>query len=217
MGYSQETVAEDLHSIKIGMDNAVTDPDITAARDGVGYDEAEMNIGRTKYETAYEAYIARDLEYGDQISTSQDLRDLRDEANQRVTRHMKYARIAFKKNPAALNRLDITGYWKKSIIGKIDQATHFYEALLASKELLQGMERFRISGEELEQAKELVSQVKGLLGERTSEAGEAQQSTAERDQVLDDLEDWWGDFIAVMKIELADKPQLLEKLGVKVK
>jgi hypothetical protein len=100
--------------------------------------------------------------------------------------------------------------------GKIDQATRFYEALLADERLVKAMNRFRISREELQEGRALVEQVKILMGKRMAEAGEAEQSTQDRNQVFNDLDDWWDDFIAVMKIELEDKPQLLEKLGVQI-
>ena len=46
------------------------------------------------------------------------------------------------------------------------------------------------------------------------EKGEAQQATLDRDKVLDIMEDWLSDFIAISRIALENKPQLLEKMGV---
>ena len=199
-----------------GMENALTDPDITAAREKVGYDEQEMEVGKAKYDAANAAYIDRDLEYGEKLAATQDLKALREEADRVVTRHFKYARLVFKKDPAALSKLDITGYWRKRLDGKIDQATHFYEALLADERLVKAMNRFRITREELQEGRDQVEQVKALMGERMAEEGDAEQSTQDRNQLFNELDDWWDDFIAAMKIELADKPQLLEKLGVQI-
>jgi hypothetical protein len=44
--------------------------------------------------------------------------------------------------------------------------------------------------------------------------GEAQQSTKDRDEALDRMEDWFADFKAIARIALEDKPQLLEKMGI---
>ena len=44
--------------------------------------------------------------------------------------------------------------------------------------------------------------------------GKAQQSTKDRDYALDKLANWLSDFIAIARIALEDRPQLLEKMGI---
>ncbi|NEP46299.1 MAG: hypothetical protein F6K35_46720, partial [Okeania sp. SIO2H7] len=56
-----------------------------------------------------------------------------------------------------------------------------------------------------------------LNAAQEKEKGEAQQATKTRDEALDALDDWLGDFLAIAEVALADKPQLLEALGVLVR
>ena len=47
------------------------------------------------------------------------------------------------------------------------------------------------------------------------EKGEAQASTKLRDKGIEKFDDWMEDFYGVAAIALSDKPQWLEKLGIK--
>ncbi|MGL1885626.1 MAG: hypothetical protein OCD76_03850 [Reichenbachiella sp.] len=47
--------------------------------------------------------------------------------------------------------------------------------------------------------------------------GEVQEATLVRDEVVDELQEWYGDFRSVAKMALDEKSLMLEALGVVVK
>ena len=49
------------------------------------------------------------------------------------------------------------------------------------------------------------------------ELGESQEATRTKDAAFAKIDDWMGEFYAVAKIALEEKPQLLEALGKSVK
>ena len=59
--------------------------------------------------------------------------------------------------------------------------------------------------------------VEGLNAAQEEEKGEAQQATQTRDEAMDVLSDWLEDFLDIAEVALADRPQLLEALGVVVR
>ena len=61
------------------------------------------------------------------------------------------------------------------------------------------------------------AEVQNYLAKLSYDAAQAaQQATLERDNAVDTLDDeWMSDFTAIAPMAFADKPQLLEKLGIK--
>ena len=80
--------------------------------------------------------------------------------------------------------------------------------------VIEKMSAFGITQEKLEAGKSLVEQTETAKASQEKEKGEAQQATLDRDNAVDALDEWMGDFIAIARIALEEKPQLLEKLGI---
>ncbi|MGL1889802.1 MAG: hypothetical protein OCD76_25030, partial [Reichenbachiella sp.] len=62
-----------------------------------------------------------------------------------------------------------------------------------------------------------VEEVEKTFARYQKETGETQEATLVRDETVDALQEWYGDFRSVAKIALEEKPQMLEALGVVVK
>jgi hypothetical protein len=76
------------------------------------------------------------------------------------------------------------------------------------------MLKYGYTAERLQQERKNVEEIFALYSKRLNESGAAQQSTVDRDKLLDELCDWYSDFRAIARIALYDKPQLLEGLGI---
>ena len=94
------------------------------------------------------------------------------------------------------------------------QARQFYLNALEDTTVLEKMAGFGITQAKLENGKTLLEQAEAANAAQKKEKGEAQQATQERDQTMDNLEEWLSDFIVIARIALEEKPQLLEKLGI---
>lgn len=63
-------------------------------------------------------------------------------------------------------------------------------------------------------ARQELEALENKYNQQLKEKGEAQTATELRNEVLYALQDWMSDFIAIAKIALEDKSQLLEMLGI---
>lgn len=53
-----------------------------------------------------------------------------------------------------------------------------------------------------------------LFGCQWADTHETQAATQARDEALDDLQEWMGDFVSIARIALEDQPQYIEMLGI---
>ena len=129
-------------------------------------------------------------------------------------KHVKVARVALQDERGSSQKLDLGGKRKVSLSGWLAQSNQFYINAVADADILSKMNNFGITQAKLEQGKQLVDDVEAANASQKKEKGEAQQATVDRDDALDKLNDWVSDFIAIARIALEDRPQLLEKLGI---
>jgi hypothetical protein len=73
---------------------------------------------------------------------------------------------------------------------------------------------YGVTPEKLQAGQQMADEAEAANAAREKEKGEAQQATKDRDEAVEIMDDWMSDFRKIARIALADKPQLLEKLGI---
>lgn len=126
-------------------------------------------------------------------------------------------RVAFKDDVKASATLELNGRRARTISGWLKQTGSFYRALLDNDDWKAVLATYGQTEEKLTAGLAAVEQVGKASEAVRKEMGDAQNATAERDMKLEELADWVNDYEVIARIALADKPQLLEKLGIVVK
>ncbi|RED91912.1 hypothetical protein [Marinoscillum furvescens] len=208
------TIDAKLLSAQVALENALHNETIKTSLGEYGYDEPKLNEGLTLFNDAYTKHLDQKKEYGDQYAATDALDTAMDHANALYIRHVKIARIALRTDRGASATLELDGRRKQTYSGWLKQARLFYANALASTQILSALAHFGITTEKLEEGQAAVAQVETSLVQQLREKGEAQNATEARDEALDALMDWVADFIAIARIALEHKPQLLENLGI---
>ena len=208
------SIQDRLLAANVALENTLTDTEILGLLSEFGYDEAKVNAGKELYNSANEKYQQQKTEYGEQYAASEELQTKWDAANSVYMKYVKVARIALQNDYGAYVKLGLEGIRKRTLSGWLVQTRQFYTNALGNAEIIAKLAGFGITEAKLQEGKNLTDEVEAANIAHKKEKGEAQQATLERDKALDTLEDWLSDFIAISRIALEDKPQLLEKLGV---
>jgi hypothetical protein len=203
-----------LLAAQVAIDNSLNDAEVQTYLAAYGYDSTRLNQGKTLMAAAQQLHQKQTVEYGEQFAATTALQSAREQADAEYMRCVKVARVALKSNRAADQKLALNGKRKITISGWIVQAKQFYTNALADANLLAKLAEFCISQERLQAGQQLVAEVETANAAQEKEKGEAQQATLERDAAIEKLDDWIGDFTAIARVALEEKPQLLEKLGI---
>ena len=200
---------------QVAIDNSLNIPGISKELEVYGYNKNKLEQGRSLHDQAVKVITKQKAEYGDQFEATEDLAYAWELSEAAYMRSIKVSRVAFKKDRKANAALKLTGDRKETLSGFINQTTLFYDNLLADPQLLQGMKTFGYTKAKLTEEKKLVDKVVALNAKQEKEKGEAQATTKRRERVMDRLDAWMSDFRVIARVALEDKPQWLEKLGIK--
>ena len=211
--HNKLNIAERLAAAQLAIDAVLADPSVQAALTPYGYDVAAMTAARALYEEVQALTAAQKLEYGEQYEATQLFDAAWATADAAYINSLQLARIAFKKNSKGQSALGLNGRRKLSYSGWIEQATLFYQGLLATPALQAEMTKYGYNVAKWEAEYALVQAVVAANVTQEREKGEAQDATKARDAALDELDEWLSDFKAVSQIALAKMGQKLEGLG----
>lgn len=198
----------------IAINNGLDNSEIAGYLAEYGYSAERITEGKTVHTTASQYNQQQTQEQGEQIQATIALNGALEAAKAPYMKYVTIGRIAFRKFPGIMIKLELTGDRKQSYSGWTSQANIFYSNLLADADALAKMSEFGVTSEKLLAGQALVTTVEEKLAAQKKEIGEAQNATKERDQAIDQLQEWYSDYIEIARIALEEHPQYLEILGI---
>ena len=202
-----------LELYRIALENAETQPEISAIMADLGYDSTVIAEGKallTKTRTAYDANKTEDDEtsaaYADFSSKKEQLEDT-------FNIHRKKAKVVFRNDSLTADKLAISGTMPRTYIKWLEAAKKFYSVTSVDTTIQAKLARLKISVDDLTAANTLISELDVARAVYLKEKGESQDATKAKDAAFAQIDDWMSEFYAVAKIGLEDSPQLLEALG----
>ena len=195
------------------MENAETQPEISAIMTDLGYDSAVIAEGKallTKTRTAYDANKTEDDEtsaaYADFSNKKEQLEDT-------FNTHRKKAKVVFRNDSLTADKLAISGTMPRTYIKWLEATKKFYSVASTDTIVQSKLARLKISVDDLTTANSLITELEAARAAYLKEKGESQDATKAKDAAFSKIDDWMSEFYAVAKIGLEDNPQLLEALG----
>lgn len=216
MTQTTEQIIERIGIARRAIETALAEETIRAYLADYAWDEARLREGMALCDQALALYAQpTQAEPESSEGTTLALREAWAGAESSYLRHVRLARVAFKRQPHLWHLLGIAGERKQSLSGFLDEGELFYRQALESQEVLNGLAALNLPKRELEEAQAQVATARALA-ERRAQAQSAGQSPdeRERDVALDNLHEWLDDFHAIARIALENEPELLRRVRV---
>ncbi len=217
MNTSNMTIEQILYESGLRINNSLGDNKILDAVTPMGYPLEKLNEGATILDAATTLVETQQKEYGEQDEAQSVFETERQAANETYMNMIKICRVAFKNDVKAISTLELNGRRARTISGWLKQTLGFYRAILANEEWKAALAVYGQTEEKLSAQVTAIQAVSAASEAVKKEKGDAQNATQERDEKIEELVEWVGDYEVIARIALADKPQLLEKLGIVVK
>lgn len=208
---------EFLHQSGLRIKNSISDNRILSAVELFGYNTDKLRKGETILNQAIELNEMIRKEYGD-VEQAFMLRDQkRDQAHTTYMQFVAIGRVALKNHTDAMSTLELNGRRVYTYGKWVAQVKSFYNNLEKNNAWMEVMATFGMNSEKLALGRQQLMDTEQFEEEIKKEKGDAQEVTERRDAKFDELAEWINDYEVIVKVALADSPQLMEKLGIVVK
>lgn len=217
MNYQRLNKDEFLKECNLRINNSINDALIATAVAVFGYDDQNMQSGLDLLNIAKTAADKFDKEHGEVDAAFAQRDEKKTKAQATYIKLIQIGKVALKDIEEALSVLRIFKSKARTNSGWLKEKRSLYNNLLANPEWLSAYAKYGITQEMIEAGQAEVLAVEAQDEAIMREKGDAQNATMERDEAFEKLAEWVQDYETIARVALADKPQLLEKLGIIVK
>jgi len=202
-----------LEMYRVSLENVQNQPEIASAMAELGYNPETIEQGKALLAETRLAFDHNKIEDDESSAAYKAFANLKDQLHELFTLHRKKAKVVFRNDTLAMDRLGVSGSMPKAYIKWLEAIKKFYSVAIADTDIQAKLARLKVSPDQLADANTLLSSIEAARAEYLREKGESQDATKAKDAAFAKIDDWMSEFYAVARIALDDKPQLLESLG----
>lgn len=206
-----------LEQYRVSLENATTQPNISAVMADYGYDTTKIAEGNQLLEATRKAYDANKTENDETATASLAFTTAKDALETLYTPLRKKAKVVFMNEPDTLKQLQLDGQVPNAYSAWFEYIVKFFTTIKADASLLTKLARLKVTAAQIDEGLAQIEAVKTARAEYIRESGESQAATQTKDSAFETIDKWMREFYAVAKIALDDQPQLLEVLAKKVR
>ncbi len=211
------TIAQTMHTIDLGLQNARNVTQIRVAIGRYGYNEKRLQKGDSLYQEVEDLRTIYDFKAFDAKEKQQAWKQKDKEAYALYMEHLKLTRCALANSPSLWNKMAMNGRRAYSFDGWTHQAKTLYKFILANPSILDKLSRYKITRENIEKGLQLIKDATSLHHAHIRLKALAKTARVQWDKALQRLKQWYSVFRSVLRIALKDTPWLLKALGIPVK
>ncbi|MRI63077.1 hypothetical protein EDM00_03585 [Ornithobacterium rhinotracheale] len=202
-----------LQDYGILFENLSTQAELKTQLAEYGYDDTEVQKGKTLYNKAKEVYQENIKEGQEETTAYAQFTAALEQLLNTYKTDRKKAKIIYKDQPEILKNLRIKGQSSRQMANLLDEVSTFYRSLKDDSTLLSPLNRLKVTEDSVNAQITQLEKTQKAYATYTQEKGENQDATKRKNAAFADLEKWVKEFYSIAKIALEDRPQLLESIA----
>jgi len=199
---------------RTGLLGVQNDGDAAVLMGNYGYDDARVEELIALLDNAEEAYRNQKTRYSGQYAATHEHTGKQASLRRKLTRHRRIARVKIDAENPAYSALNLDGSTPRTHDGVIQDAKQFYNALLERTDLLEQLAPLTLDASAVELALVEIENLELSRALQTVDTKRAQEATATRNDLYDQLRDEMIEFYEVARIATEERPQVREAMGL---
>lgn len=199
--------------VRSAIELSINDETLKQAAANFGYSAEKISGLKTMLDETDRCSEEQKTAVAKQLAATRDFKEKRENAVQLIRHHLDTAKLAFKDAPDICTELRLNNAREKAFGAWAAQSKYFYSRILLP-EYVAEMVNFQVTQAELEAGQRAV--LDAIAAEITGEnaKAEAQKATELKYNSWWKLQQAMRKYLNVMKVALAEDPQMKEKLGI---
>jgi hypothetical protein len=213
---ARKTIAQVLEEQRVLIFNA-SKPEILPHLERMGIDLPYLKTGEDLFNEVIELDKNQKKEYQEQDLAYDTYQEAKSKCEHYYKNTLTLLRMASKSDGNLQDRIKINKARESKIENWILQAIETYNLILNENGFLDKIAKYGLTAEKLQAERDEIRELQTLRNEAISEKGQAQEATRLRDEKRNELNEFCHELYTVATIALEDHPQLLEKIGIKMR
>ncbi len=206
------TVTQLLEAVNLAIVNTLANKALQQKLSSYGFTPKRMQEGKALWERVQQTEKTQRQYYTSSRQVAEQIKQDTEAARDLFREHVAVARTAYRKEPLVIQDLGVQRMVNTKL-GWIAQAQKFYEQ---APQYAERLGQYGAPAESLQQNHAAVEALVALRAQRFLTKGDAEDSTQEKVQSLQQLRAWYGEFRKIARIAFQDNPQRLETYGIVV-
>ena len=208
------SIGTQLKQSQTAINNALKIPEIKAAMLPYGYTVARLNAGKALYVAASDKLDDSASADGAQSEAGQEVRTAFKEARMAFQGLAKLARVVFVKQTGPLTALGLNRPMPRRMDDFAVAALVLFNYENYTQAMKDALEAKSYGSSQISAARGKLAAL-GVAREVHADLwGEAEQATADQNEALKELHDWYMEFRKLARLAFKDKPRFLNRLGI---
>lgn len=214
--YTAKTKQERISRVIQSCTNALGNEELLALLAIRTYTAEKITEGLQKAERSQELYENHLKEYGESYEATDNYNSQKDFLTGEITVFRGISRVIFKDDKKAQKALNLNERMLRTLDGFPRQAEATLSNAIKDESIAARCGQFGFPIETLTELKSAVKSLPDLREIQEQEKSEAQISTIAWDEAMEEMDEWYLDFVEIARYALIRQPQLLELLGIVV-